>query len=144
MNFFRPVPRAATLVGLAACLSLATAHGANAQINYTVLGDSYAYGYTTPTATGSGNGDPSGGYFQGFANALGAQSGKTVTVTNIAVIGETTSSFAVGPLPNPNPNTTGRATSGSMRSQPLLWRSHQRAAGLPGANEIAGSGTGRG
>ena len=106
MNVFRAVPPIARLAGFTACIALATPHGANAQINYTVLGDSYAYGYTTPAGTGSGNGAPSGGYFQGFANALGAQQSKTVTVTNVAILGETTASFAAGPLPSPNANTT--------------------------------------
>lgn len=78
-----------------AALGALWAHPAQAQTrNYIALGDSYALGYTTPSAPAS-NGDQ--GYVSLFANALATRlGGVRPTVTNLAVSGETSTSFFSG------------------------------------------------
>jgi lysophospholipase L1-like esterase len=105
------------LCGVAASAAFASQPAANAQLSYVVLGDSYAYGYTTPTGTSSGNGDPTGGYFVQFQTYLAATTGKTVTVTNLAEPGETSVSLSNGPLPSPNLNTNYNGSPATSQSQ---------------------------
>ena len=74
---------------------LAAAPAARAQgRNYIALGDSYAFGYTTAAAASS-TGDQ--GYVAPFADYLASQFGGTrPTVTNLAIPGETSTSFFTG------------------------------------------------
>lgn len=76
-------------------LAVTFSQAAHAQThNYIALGDSYAFGYTTASAPSS-TGDQ--GYVAPFADALAARfGGVRPTVTNLAIPGETTTSFFTG------------------------------------------------
>ena len=87
-------PRTTTLAALAA-LAVFVSSPARAQSrNYIALGDSYAFGYTTPNAPSS-FGDQ--GYVAPFADFLATRfGGVRPTVTNLAIPGETSTSFFTG------------------------------------------------
>jgi lysophospholipase L1-like esterase len=79
-----------------AALAVALAPFAHAQTrNYIALGDSYAFGYTSDATTPEGLGDI--GYVAPVADFLATRlGGVRPTVTNLAVPGETSTSFFTG------------------------------------------------
>ena len=98
----------ARLYAIACVLSsVAVAH---ADSYYLALGDSVAFGYEKTQPLIPSNGDR--GYVKPLANALGALTGVRPTVLNLALVSETSTSFAdtsnIGSLLNSNYPVSGR------------------------------------